>query len=177
MAKLGVHKQYANRLVEPWLWHTVVVTSTEWDNFFALRYHSAAQPEIREAAECMLEVYRAALTAPVSPEGTEHLPFVTPTERLEFSLEERLLISAGRCARLSYMTHDGRRDPLEDISLARRLRVAGHMSPFEHQGWVGGGHDTLSNRSKAGNFHYAYVQWRKTMTNETRRFDYFGGTP
>ena len=33
----GVSKQIANRLLEPFMWHKVLVTSTEWDNFFELR--------------------------------------------------------------------------------------------------------------------------------------------
>jgi len=33
----GVTKQLCNRLLEPFMWHTVIVTATEWENFFALR--------------------------------------------------------------------------------------------------------------------------------------------
>ncbi len=33
----NVTKQLCNRLLEPFMWHTVLVTSTEWDNFFQLR--------------------------------------------------------------------------------------------------------------------------------------------
>lgn len=32
-----VTKQLCNRLLEPFMWHTVIVTSTEWENFFELR--------------------------------------------------------------------------------------------------------------------------------------------
>lgn len=35
--KLDVTKQLTNRLLEPFLWHRVLVTSTEWGNFFELR--------------------------------------------------------------------------------------------------------------------------------------------
>ena len=41
---LNVHKQVANRLLEPFMWHTVIVTATEWDNFWNLRCHPDAQP-------------------------------------------------------------------------------------------------------------------------------------
>jgi hypothetical protein len=40
--KAGVTKQICNRYLEPFMWHTVLVTSTEWENFFKLRcpdYH------------------------------------------------------------------------------------------------------------------------------------------
>lgn len=33
----GVTKQICNRLLEPYMYHTVLVTATEWDNFFDLR--------------------------------------------------------------------------------------------------------------------------------------------
>jgi thymidylate synthase ThyX len=32
-----VTKQLCNRLLEPFMWHTVIVTATEWENFFKLR--------------------------------------------------------------------------------------------------------------------------------------------
>lgn len=32
-----VTKQLCNRLLEPFMWHTVIVTATEWENFFHLR--------------------------------------------------------------------------------------------------------------------------------------------
>jgi thymidylate synthase ThyX len=35
--KNGVTKQIANRLLEPFMWHTCIVSATEWENFFALR--------------------------------------------------------------------------------------------------------------------------------------------
>lgn len=33
----SITKQLCNRLLEPFMWHTVIVTATEWENFFALR--------------------------------------------------------------------------------------------------------------------------------------------
>ena len=41
----GITKQLCNRLLEPFMWHTVLVTATEYDNFFELRcpklYHAS----------------------------------------------------------------------------------------------------------------------------------------
>lgn len=54
-----VHKQIVNRLLEPFQWHTVIVTSTEWDNFFKLRCDENAQYEIRRIADLMYEAYHA----------------------------------------------------------------------------------------------------------------------
>ncbi len=47
LVELGLHKQLANRLLEPWMHITVVMSTTEMENFFALRAHDAAQPEFR----------------------------------------------------------------------------------------------------------------------------------
>ena len=53
MEKLNVHKQYANRILEPFAHITVVCTATDFANFFALRCHKDAQPEIKELAILM----------------------------------------------------------------------------------------------------------------------------
>jgi len=129
---LNVHKQVANRLLEPFMWHTVIVTATEWDNFWNLRCHPDAQPEIRLIAERM----RAAMTAsdPAELDRDEwHLPLVRPEDREQVaSIEDLIKVSAGRCARVSYLTHAGKRDLEADIQLHDRLLESGHMSPLEH---------------------------------------------
>ena len=130
---LGLHKQISNRLLEPWMWQTVIVTATEWSNFFALRANPMAQPEIRTVAVLMKELHEANEPSLIN-QGEWHLPFIQPEERdgaFEFS-EEARKISAARCARVSYLTHDGRRDLEADLNLYDRLASAGHMSPFEH---------------------------------------------
>lgn len=129
----NVHKQIANRLLEPFMWHTVIVTATEWSNFFALRANPMAQPEIRVIAEMMLELYRMNRPTPV-PYGGWHLPLIQADEydgAFELSKEARK-ISAARCARVSYLTHDGRRDLAADLELYERLVSGGHLSPLEH---------------------------------------------
>jgi len=130
LAELGVHKQRTNRILEPFMIHTVIVSATEWDNFYALRDHPAAQPEIRDAAVAMREAMEASTPAYLDY-GEWHTPLILPDE--DFPLEERIRISGGRCARTSYETHNGVRDPNEDVLLHDRLSNDGHMSPFEHQ--------------------------------------------
>jgi thymidylate synthase ThyX len=129
---LNVHKQVANRLLEPFMWHTVIVTATEWDNFWNLRCHPDAQPEIRLIAERM----RAAMLASEPAElnlDEWHLPLVRPEDREQVaSIEDLIKVSAGRCARVSYLTHAGKRDLGADIQLHDRLLESGHMSPLEH---------------------------------------------
>ena len=47
LGQIGLHKQIANRVVEPWMFTTVVCTATEWENAWALRVDPMAQPEVR----------------------------------------------------------------------------------------------------------------------------------
>jgi hypothetical protein len=137
LAKLEVHKQLANRLLEPFLWHTVVLSATEWENFDALRCHPDAQPEIRKPSEMMRDLRASSVPAKIRY-GEWHTPYLSAEEQEElirlhgFSHTETLLVSIGRCARVSVKTHDGTLDPRADADLASRLRKSGHMSPLEH---------------------------------------------
>lgn len=134
LAGLGVHKQLANRLIEPFCWQTIIVSATEWENFFALRCNPDAQPEIRRAADMMREAYDASVPKRLDP-GMWHMPLLPDAIELVnagFTVEEMCRISVGRCARVSYLTHDGERDPRADLELCARLQSSGHMSPFEH---------------------------------------------
>lgn len=127
-----LHKSLLNRPMEWALWHTVICTSTEWDNFFNLRCHPAAQPEMRAAAEAM----RAALNHSTPKElevGHWHMPYIREVDYAYVKdFEDLRKISAGRCARVSYLTHDGTRDPAKDIQLYESLVSNGHASPLEH---------------------------------------------
>ena len=130
LLELKVHKQQLNRLLEPFLWHTVIVTSTEWDNFFNLRCAPQAQPEIRAAAVRMREALGESLPAPVRI-GEWHLPLMQDDER-SLHVETQKKVSAARCARVSYLTHDGTREIEKDLDLCARLMIDRHLSPFEH---------------------------------------------
>jgi len=131
--ELDVHKQIANRLLEPFLWHTAIATATDWSNFFALRANSAAQPEFRTIAIMMLDTMQASAPQEL-PAGTWHMPLILEDELPDAhsDADRWTNISAARCARVSYMTHDGVRDIEADLELAGRLLDDGHMSPFEH---------------------------------------------
>lgn len=130
---LRTTKGLVNRLLEPFMWHTVIITATEWDNFFALRNHENAQLEIRLAAQLMKQAYDAS-TPKKLKEGEWHLPFLQPDEEewAKANPEQARLAVVARCARVSYLTHDGEANLEADLKLAERLRSAGHMSPFEH---------------------------------------------
>jgi thymidylate synthase ThyX len=134
---LNVHKQLANRLLEPFMWHTVIVTATEWDNFWNLRAHPDAQPEIRRVAEDMRALWEESEPARIEI-GDWHLPLISDADRespeVEASDDDLYLVkvSTGRCARVSYLTHAGERDLDADVLLHDRLLESGHMSPMEH---------------------------------------------
>lgn len=181
LLELGLHKQITNRLLEPWMWQTILVTATEWSNFFALRANPEAQPEIRRAAELMKQAMSDSKPKLV-PYGHWHMPligFVPPRER--FSSDEEwvsaktvakdelrwadrfpekaLRVSVGRCARVSYLTHDGVRDFKKDIELFERLISSGHMSPTEHVA------TPIRYKQRSGNFR-GWKQYRKYLANE-----------
>lgn len=143
LSKLGLHKQLCNRLIEPFSWTRTIVTATEFDNFFTLRCDKDAQPEIKMLAELMREEYNK--STPILLDYNEwHLPYITSEEKETLSLEECQKISVARCARVSYLNHDGKQTSKEkDFELYNRL-VGGkikHSSPCEHQakpvrGWT-----------------------------------------
>lgn len=143
MTKVGLHKQVANRVLEPWQLMHVIVTATEWDNFYALRDHPDAQPEIRVLAQVMKEAHAKSTPrlVPVDEDGEYsirrwHLPYVSEGERCTQPLADLIKASAARCARVSYLTHDGKEpDFAKDIALYDRLvgSVPIHASPVEHQ--------------------------------------------
>lgn len=131
LAELGVHKQVVNRLLEPFSWVDVVVTSTEWDNFFRLRIASNAQPEMQAVATAMRAARRESAPTRV-PWGGWHLPTITDEDQGQITDHEDLLyVAAGRLARVSYELSTTRSWE-SDRDLARRLIRDGHWSPFEH---------------------------------------------
>ena len=133
MLRAGCHRQLVNRILEPWMFITVIVSATDWTNFFAQRIHPDAQPEIRRIAELAREQYLASTPLAVRV-GEWHTPFIQPDEVDGLTVEERKRVSVARCARVSYLTPDGVRNVEADLRLFERLRSANppHASCFEH---------------------------------------------
>lgn len=168
LASIGVHKQVVNRLLEPWMWITVLISATEWDNFFGLRLHKDAEPHFQHIARLMKDAMDGSTPRKLAV-GEWHLPLIDLEDRAAVwtwitgrpmpdswsdvrrafsahissravdtmldTFEEALVkISVGRCARVSYLTHDGKRDLAEDQKLHDRLMVQQplHASPAEH---------------------------------------------
>ncbi|WBQ32501.1 thymidylate synthase [Erwinia phage Kuerle] len=189
----GYHKQIVNRLLEPWSHINVLVTATDFANFFHLRDHADAQPEIRELAQKMKVAMSQSKQTELAP-GDWHVPYVTAADmvairnelkynritRDEPSVKEMmdmaLKVSVARCARVSYLTHSGRETKLdEDLKLYNRLLGSAplHASPAEHQATpdtksysTDYGGELWDNESLHGNFR-GWIQFRKTLPGET----------
>lgn len=189
LVKLGVHKQVVNRILEPWMWITTIISATEWENFFALRCHEMAEPHFQEIAR-MIRAAREASTPRALEPGQWHLPYVRPEDVADvftaagrtiqvemetkngqapvikgddapYVYEKLVKISVGRCARVSYLTHDGRRAIAEDLRLYDDLMTKRplHATPAEHAACA------MDKLAWSGNF-YGFEQHRKMLPFE-----------
>jgi hypothetical protein len=135
LAKSGVHKQIANRVIEPWSHISVVVTSTDFSNWFKLRDHEDADPTIKALAQAMRVEFDENKPKDLMP-GEWHLPYLSEEEKASLHTELARQVSAARCARVSYLTHDNQTPSLEaDYRLFEQLMGGEiqHASPTEHQ--------------------------------------------
>lgn len=159
--KEPAHKQIINRILSPFSHITVLVTATEWENFFALRCHKDADPTMEALANAMRDSWRNS-TPTLRDHGDWHLPYIdaddvdaavlhafemnevasisqlaVTTEQLDIRATAICCrVSAARCARVSYLTHDKKRPSIvEDLELFGRLMETAplHASPAEHQ--------------------------------------------
>lgn len=191
--KLAIHKQIANRITEPWMTMKTVISGTEWKNFFYLRNHPDAQPEIRALAEAMTVAYTTHLPVPLKP-GQWHLPYITiaeyiPTGELQYfddnfnriSLEDARVISASCCAQVSYRKQDDSFDKALKIYTQLIESEPAHASPVEHQAtpmdiksmcrfepetWQPGvSHVSANSDLWSGNLR-GWIQFRKLIRNE-----------
>jgi thymidylate synthase ThyX len=214
-----LHKQWANRLIEPFMWTTDIITFSRPDNLFNQRCHKDAQPEFKALADCMQMGYYANDPEPIGF-GNLHLPYIRAEDWDDMRqwLKSPMLaghpwqleqngptaksvsdvvkwVSTARCARVSYLNHDGVRAIQSDIDMYHtRLLRGGHWSPFEHIAWpcehvdilreinAGIQHDSKMYRdefvddassikaicTKTGNFGHGWHQFRKEFPNENR---------
>lgn len=149
LVSLGVHKSTVNRLIEPFMWHTHVITATNWDNFLEQRLAlledgtPAADPDMYKLALAV----KAALDGSTPTQldyGQWHMPYI---QQRDIILAQRYVdtdmdtsevlrrVSVARCAGTSYLTQDKKnRDLGDDLRIFGNLRGANppHWSPFEH---------------------------------------------
>lgn len=176
--KLGVAKQIAGRVLEPWSWVTQIVSTTEVHNFFRLRNHWAAEPHLGYLAaemEGQVEEAKAELSwmkdhnvsgIKNSDSGTRyqilnpgewHLPLILSHEQWN-PVTGLKKISAARCARTSYtLVETGKAStPHADLVLCEKLIEGSHLSPFEHQAMA------VESDGFIGNF-CGWLQFRKEL--------------
>jgi len=131
LQEAGAHKQNVNRLLEPFQHIKVVLTATEFSNFFNLRVHEDAQPEIYELAKEMQRLH--ILSTPKRLyDGGWHLPYAPAVSNL-YTLEDCKAISASCCAQVSYRKSDDTLEKAQDIYSRLVDSEVLHASPFEHQ--------------------------------------------
>lgn len=133
MKDIDVHKQYANRVLEPYVYYSGVLTATEWDNFWWLRTNTDADPGFQVLAQKMKEAYDAS----VPKVSSYHLPYISKEEFEAIEDIDLLMkISAVRCARVSYVSLETGKPTTveEDFKLIEKLTkpTGAHLSPFDH---------------------------------------------
>lgn len=181
--KLGVHKEVANRVLEPFMFVDVVITATEWTNFLALRTAGDTQGEHAFLAKAIYLALTGS-TPRRAQEGEWHLPFIREEDG-EFA---RLMVqdsnyqtryplpmlkiqpatwtlarwSAARCARVSYLLLDKpeRPSPEDDDSTWDKLNGhPKHATSMGHPAYAG---DLLPYRSQLK----GWTQMRKLIKGE-----------
>ena len=156
--ELGLHKQIANRILEPWMYVTSIISSTEFGNYVSLRAHEDAQPEFQTLAYKMLDTLKDNKPT-VLKYGEWHIPFGDKMPD-DADLSLKLKIATARCARVSYLSFDGEMSVDKDLDIHDKLSTSGHWSPFEHCARV--------DRISTGNFRGGWAQYRAQFQDENR---------
>lgn len=159
LAELGLHKQLVNRYVEPWMWITVIISTTSFEHFRRLRVHPDAEPHFNLIASMMAKEYDTHEPTLLQP-GHWHVPMFGFDEDDQIgNIDTITKVATGRCARVSYLTHNGTRDIEKDVDLHDRLMSSGHWSPFEHIACA------RADSEPSGNF-VGFTQYRKLFPRE-----------
>lgn len=147
LSKVGMHKQLTNRLIESWMITKGVISTTEDSNWFELRMHKDAQPEIKALAEAMFKA-KSQSTPKILYRNQWHLPYVKTAEDgvgefssqqcydeigNKISLDLAKKISASCCAQVSYRKNDPSVEKAESIFDKLINSKPRHFSPAEHQ--------------------------------------------
>lgn len=165
LLKLGGHKEWTNRICEPWSHIKVLVTATELDNLFHLRCHKAAQPEFRDLANKAYDARENSIPEKLEV-GEWHLPYISKEFVKENGIELALKLSASLCAQTSYRTANDSLEAAERITSKLIQGEIVHASPFEHQA------QALKNpEEQSGNF-FGWLQYRQLIPNNVcKKFD------
>lgn len=157
---LGLHKQVANRVLEPYMWVDVIASATDWESFFRLRCNHDAQPEIQQLAKRMRELYQESNPVKLKA-GDWYIPPCYDVG-VKYPLDTRIKAAVGKMARVSYLTHEGKADVGADVDLFNRLVKASppHLSPLEHVALVS---CFPLSTERRGNFGKGWLQLRKIV--------------
>lgn len=190
--QLGVTKQWVNRPLEAFMWHEIILTGTEFENFLALRAHPDTEIHLCKLATLMLEAYNES-TPKLLNDGEWHIPFGDAMDEAKILKlfdeppsqadidRAKLKIAAARCARISYKPFGSEEnyDYAADQKLFNTLVEGNHFSPLEHvaramtqEEWeknVSTRSDTIE-QGWCGNFR-GFIQLRKDFWNENRKDD------
>lgn len=148
---IGLHKQIANRVTEPFSMIKVVMTTTSLDNLFNLRLDKDAQPEFVVLAKEMYEAFTKS-SPKVLKAGQWHLPYVDSIEYTEadagygeyennqwyhingngIKLADAIRVSVASCAAVSYRTEGMTLEKADKIYNMLINAEVVHSSPFEH---------------------------------------------
>lgn len=181
-----VTKQIRNRLLEPFMWHTAIITSTDYGNFTGLRAHNDAEIHIADLAYKMLDEYNKSEPQRLNP-GDWHVPFgdkidesrmfevMGDKEYVEahkgdnsYFLKEdfKRRVAVARCGRISYNNFEGKDDYAADIKMCDRLfgSIPRHLSPAEHVA------QAIEENKYIGNFR-GFKQIRKFFLDENLKDD------
>lgn len=132
LGSLGVHKSLCNRVLEPFSWIKVVITATEWNNFFKQRDHGDAEIHFQLLAKEIRKLIKES-----TPKYTDwHLPYIQDDDRAIAEIHYLKYVSVARCAYVSYFKPGAStKDISYDYSKALELTQGsgfGHWSPFGH---------------------------------------------
>jgi Thymidylate synthase complementing protein len=131
MNEYGAHKQEINGILSPYLKIPILMTATEWSNFFNLRDHDSTHPDFR-CYVVEMKTFLAESKPKIAYEGDFHLPYFSD-DLIYLDNSDILDICAARNARLSYYNFEGTYDIEKDIKLSKNLFDDPlHGSPFEH---------------------------------------------
>lgn len=156
--EMGLHKQDVNRILEPYMMHTAIISATEWDNFFKLRLATdddgnplAYLPIYDLALEIKEAISNSVMT--LVPDLGWHTPYILPQDEERLEPDDQLKVSVARCARVSYLNQDKQMDYQKDFDLYDRLLTNGHLSPMEHV--------ATPDSNRSSNF----IGWRQLRTD------------